>query len=171
MRGACALRGKAHLRRGSLGRVLPRFCSTIIPRLRERCKSSFYITHTIIIWSLSLLRGYFVEACCGFSTNHCLLQLIFSPQNCTRFDLRVTKIPKFFQGSMPPDPPRTRTLHDNSFYATYGLTTIKMLPTAMLLVATTIAMSRTPMLFGYHHGANCKHNSLQCFTRKLLLFH
>ena len=31
MRGACALRGKAHLRRGSLGRVLPRFCSTIIP--------------------------------------------------------------------------------------------------------------------------------------------
>ena len=34
MRGACALRGKAHHRRGSLGQVLPRFCSTIIPPLQ-----------------------------------------------------------------------------------------------------------------------------------------
>ena len=34
MRGACALRGKAHLRRGSLGRVLPRFSLPVIPVTR-----------------------------------------------------------------------------------------------------------------------------------------
>ena len=91
-------------------------CYSRVCGLCKRCKSSFYITHTIIIWSLSLLvttqlfQGSYI-LCCGFSTNHCLLQLILNPQNCTRFDLRVPKSQNFSSGHTP----RTCTLHDVVF--------------------------------------------------------